>query len=113
MCFIVPIPRRSTLGPRSASLAGNQVFHRCAGSTTWSSTLMIFGSSAIRREYLPLEPGLRSVENASMAHGGAGDFLEVRPRDDTANWAAAVGVGWFVMFLATRDAGYLFPAGML
>src|SRR4051812_50217868 len=48
-----------------------------------------------------------------MAHGGANDFLEIRPRDDTANWAAAVGVGWLVLFLATRDTGYLFPAGML
>jgi hypothetical protein len=48
-----------------------------------------------------------------MAQGGASDFLEIRPRDDTANWAAAVGVGWFVMFLATRETGYLFPAAML
>src|ERR1700728_4164200 len=36
-------PRRSTRGPRSLNLAGSQDCHTCAGSTTWSSTLMILG----------------------------------------------------------------------
>src|ERR1700730_5456310 len=42
-----PMPRRSTLGPRSRNFGGSQVSQRWGGSTTWSSTLMIFGSSVI------------------------------------------------------------------
>src|ERR1700736_3285062 len=41
------MPRRSTLGPRSRNFGGSQVSQRWGGSTTWSSTLMIFGSSVI------------------------------------------------------------------
>src|SRR3954454_9098337 len=40
------MPRRSERGPFSRYLAGSQVCQRCGGSTTWSSTLTIFGSSA-------------------------------------------------------------------
>src|SRR4051812_603713 len=39
------MPRRTTFGPRSRYLAGSQRSNTCAGSTTWSSTLMIFGRS--------------------------------------------------------------------
>ena len=35
-------------GPSRGTSRGNQVCHTCAGSTTWSSTLMIFGSSIER-----------------------------------------------------------------
>src|SRR3954453_19848433 len=40
------MPRRSERGPLSRYFAGSQVCQRWAGSTTWSSTLTIFGSSA-------------------------------------------------------------------
>src|SRR5258708_6086199 len=46
MCFMTPMPRRSTCGPAARCLAGSHRSKRCAGSTTWSSTLMILGSSA-------------------------------------------------------------------
>ena len=49
MCFIDPMPRRSTRGPRARKRSGSQRSQRCAGSTTWSSTLMILGSSAAMR----------------------------------------------------------------
>ena len=35
------------LGPRSRKRAGSHVSQRCAGSTTWSSTLMILGSGVV------------------------------------------------------------------
>ena len=37
--------RRSMRGPSARCCSGSQVCQRCAGSTTWSSTLTIFGSS--------------------------------------------------------------------
>ena len=41
-----PMPRRSTCGPAVAERSrAASVCQRCAGSTTWSSTLMILGSS--------------------------------------------------------------------
>src|SRR6185437_8123400 len=43
MWRIAPMCRRSMCGPRSRNLAGSHRSHVCAGSTTWSSTLMIFG----------------------------------------------------------------------
>src|ERR1700734_3107332 len=47
-------PRRSTRGPRSLNLAGTQDCHTGAGSTTWSSTLMILGidSSSMAATFL-------------------------------------------------------------
>ena len=48
MCFMPPTPRRSTFGPRSRYFAGSHGSQTCAGSTTWSSTLMIFGIMAPR-----------------------------------------------------------------
>src|SRR5215831_15600906 len=62
MCRMVPIPRRSTRGPRSRRLAGSQSRHRWAGSTTWSSTLMILGSS---RSTLGPPQRLRSKSDGS------------------------------------------------
>src|SRR5206468_7266772 len=38
---------RSTWGPFSRYFWGSHVCQTCDGSTTWSSTLMIFGSSSI------------------------------------------------------------------
>ena len=43
-----PQRARSTRGPCSRIRSGSRSCQRCAGSTTWSSTLMIFGSSAHR-----------------------------------------------------------------
>src|SRR4051794_36872057 len=37
---------RTIFGPRSRNLSGSHVCQTCGGSTTWSSTLMILGSSA-------------------------------------------------------------------
>src|SRR5712691_6812151 len=45
LCENAPHRLRSMRGPRSRYFCGNQVCHTCAGSTTWSSTLTIFGSS--------------------------------------------------------------------
>src|SRR5216684_3732996 len=39
-------PRRSTRGPRSRNLGGSHACQTWAGSTTWSSTLMILGIAA-------------------------------------------------------------------
>ena len=49
-----PHRARSTRGPRSRIEAGRRSCHKCGGSTTWSSTLMIFGSSVM------LRPSVRS-----------------------------------------------------
>ena len=53
LCENAPQRLRSMRGPFSRYFCGNQVCHTCAGSTTWSSTLMIFGSSM----YLTLASG--------------------------------------------------------
>src|SRR4051794_20431660 len=56
------MPRRSALGPRSFHRSGSQVRHRCAGSTTWSSTLTIFGISTgttVSRAAVAVTPSLR------------------------------------------------------
>src|SRR5438309_83675 len=45
LCENAPHRLRSMRGPFSRYFCGNQVCHTCAGSTTWSSTLTIFGSS--------------------------------------------------------------------
>src|SRR4051795_4326790 len=61
MWRIVPMPRRSDFGPRSFHLAGSQVVQRCAGSTTWSSTLTIFGISTgttVSRAAVAVTPSL-------------------------------------------------------
>src|SRR5436190_10116879 len=47
MCLKSPHRFRSTWGPFSRYFAGSHVCQTCDGSTTWSSTLMIFGSSSI------------------------------------------------------------------
>ena len=51
-------PRRSTLGPRSRKRAGSQVSHTCGGSTTWSSTLTIVGSSQLAGRWSSVTVGL-------------------------------------------------------
>src|SRR5438874_4984276 len=47
MCLKSPHRLRSTWGPFSRYFSGSHVCQTCDGSTTWSSTLMIFGSSSI------------------------------------------------------------------
>src|SRR5436190_14003416 len=47
MCLKSPHRFRSTWGPFSRYFSGSHVCQTCDGSTTWSSTLMIFGSSSI------------------------------------------------------------------
>src|SRR4051794_25321185 len=70
---------RSTFGPRSRHFSGNQVCQTCGGSTTWSSTLMIFGSSrmfssalsATRSDMKVLYPeNPNSVPDVSVSSGG-------------------------------------------
>ena len=41
------MPAVKGFGPLSRYLAGSQVSKRCAGSITWSSTLMMRGSSVM------------------------------------------------------------------
>jgi hypothetical protein len=45
-----------------------------------------------------------------MAQGSASGRL--RPRTETAHWAAAAAVGCAVLAIATRDATYVFPGAM-
>src|SRR5437764_15273373 len=47
MCLKSPHLFFSTCGPFSRYFSGSHVCQTCGGSTTWSSTLMIFGSSSI------------------------------------------------------------------
>ena len=63
MCSISPMPRRSAFGPRSRKRAGSQVSHRWAGSTRWSSTLMIFGSGVV----LPSRGVVSSIRSVMAA----------------------------------------------
>ena len=49
-----PMPAVSGFGPRSWYFFGSQVSKRCAGSITWSSTLMIRGSSVTSVTFCPL-----------------------------------------------------------
>src|SRR5665213_552451 len=67
LCENAPQRLRSTRGPFSRYFSGNQVCHTCAGSTTWSSTLMIFGSSI---EALP-GPAAGSFPDVSVRLPGA------------------------------------------
>src|SRR5262245_17488869 len=61
MWRIVPMPRRSDFGPRSFHRAASHVVSRCAGPTTWSSTLTIFGippGTAVSRTAAAVTPSL-------------------------------------------------------
>jgi hypothetical protein len=40
------------------------------------------------------------------------DVHEIRPRSDTAHWAAALALGWLVLCIGLRDASFMFTAGM-
>jgi hypothetical protein len=51
MKVISPIGARTTLGPTSWYFFGRRSDQTFGGSTTWSSTEMIIGRSAIRRVY--------------------------------------------------------------
>src|SRR5262245_59935316 len=63
-------------GPRSRYFCGSQVCHTCDGSTTWSSTLMIFGSAMTlparvwdRFAYLTLASGTTPSLGRGAGHG--------------------------------------------
>src|SRR4051794_22485962 len=47
------MPVRTDLGPRSLYLAGSHVSNMCAGSITWTSTLIMRGSSPTECPCLP------------------------------------------------------------
>ena len=53
VCRIGPMPWRST-GARSTKRWGGMISHTCGGSTTWSSTLTIFGILLIGRSNLTI-----------------------------------------------------------
>src|SRR5215831_16689420 len=72
-----PHRARSMRGPRSRIFAGSLSCQRCAGSTTWSSTLMIFGMSLTAS--LRLGEGIvlvSGVEAAVLAHEGRGAAVD-------------------------------------
>jgi hypothetical protein len=54
------------------------------------------------------------AENRYMAQGGAygQDVNEIRPRSDTAHWAAALALGWLVLCIGLHDGSLIFTAGM-
>src|SRR5438132_8619276 len=72
LCENAPHRLRSIRGPVSRYFCGNQVCHTCAGSTTWSSTLTIFGSSI---EALPRPAS--AVWSLTLASGRAGAYFWV------------------------------------
>ena len=51
MKVISPMGARTILGPTSWYLAGSRSLHTVGGSTTWSSTEMIQGMSAMAAVY--------------------------------------------------------------
>src|SRR5262245_21275815 len=69
----------SMRGPRSRNFSGSHFCHRCGGSTTWSSTLMILGSSIAPPPLRPARPPYSATPWA-LRPAGLDGSVEYRAR---------------------------------